>query len=175
MKFWVTSDLHLGHSNILKYCANTRPYQNSEEMDEKIISNWNSVVASEDCVYVLGDVAFCGASEAAYKLNRMNGSKVLIAGNHDHKLKTQETFRDCFSFVTDYMETNFEGNNIVMFHYPIESWNGMFHGSIHLYGHRHGSPIKTKGKLMDVGIDTNNMFPYLLSDVVERMQNQSTS
>lgn len=170
VKFWITSDLHLGHTNIIKYCSESRPFVSSEEMDEKIISNWNSVIDPEDCVYILGDVAFCNAEEASHKLNRMNGTKVLIAGNHDHKLKSQHTFVNCFSFVTDYMETNFEGSNLILFHYPIESWNRMSYGSIMLHGHKHGTPTNTKGKIKDVGIDTNNMFPYLLSDVIKEMQ-----
>jgi calcineurin-like phosphoesterase family protein len=168
-KIWISSDLHLGHANIIKYCPDSRPFSNAEEMDNQIITNWNSVVGKDDYVYILGDVAFCNANKAKEKLDSMNGLKVLVAGNHDHKLKTQEPFISCFKFITDYMEVKFEDTNIVMFHYPIESWNGMYHGSIHLFGHRHGSPIKTVGKLKDVGLDTNNLFPYLLSDIIAKM------
>ena len=170
-KIWISSDLHLGHTNIIKYCPDSRPFSDADEMDNQIITSWNSVVSKDDYVYILGDVAFCNANKAKEKLDSMNGLKVLVAGNHDHKLKTQEPFISCFKSITDYMEVKFEDTNIVLFHYPIESWNGKHRGSLMLHGHCHGTPIKTKGKIKDVGLDTNNMFPYLLSDLVNGMKN----
>lgn len=40
------SDLHLGHANIIKLCK--RPFENVEEMNKAIISNWNSKVTNND-------------------------------------------------------------------------------------------------------------------------------
>jgi hypothetical protein len=37
-----------------------------------------------------------------------------------------------------------------MFHYPIEEWDGRYHGSIHLHGHSHGKARKMK----------NRFFPF---------------
>ena len=50
-------------------------------MNEALIDNWNSVVKKNDKVYHLGDVAF-GKHNLHY-LDRCNGNKVLIMGNHD--------------------------------------------------------------------------------------------
>tara|TARA_R110000744_G_scaffold56820_1_gene119754 strand:+ start:13294 stop:14076 length:783 start_codon:yes stop_codon:yes gene_type:complete len=58
--------------------------------------------------------------------------------------------------------TNFsiDKKKVVCCHYPILSWDEMYHGSWHLHGHEHGS-IQTSwithnhGKILDVGVDVN--------------------
>ena len=79
MAFFFTSDTHFGHKNIIEYCK--RPFKDVDEMNEKLIENWNSVVQPTDVVYHLGDFAFRGFFR--YK-NRLNGTIHLIKGNHDN-------------------------------------------------------------------------------------------
>lgn len=81
---YVISDTHFNHSNIIKYC--NRPFTHSEEMDERIIENWNSVVKDQDKVYHLGDVYFGGGRDGYIQklLSRLKGKKRLILGNHDN-------------------------------------------------------------------------------------------
>ncbi len=130
-KIFITSDLHLGHSNIIKLC--NRPFKNVEEMDKTIINNWNKVVGKEDLVYVIGDFCFKGQN-AEYYLNQLNGSIILIKGNHDKYIKHEKLLS-----VKDYHELYFNNIKYVMFHYPIISWNGMYRNSVLLYGHVHTS------------------------------------
>lgn len=83
---WVISDTHFGHDNIIKYCG--RPFSNSEEMDEALLENWNSVVRPGDKVYHLGDVYFGqrkrkGEEHWGSFFSKLAGSKRLILGNHD--------------------------------------------------------------------------------------------
>ena len=52
---WFTSDLHLGHTNIIKYT--NRPFWTADQMNETLVDRWNAVVGTEDEVWVLGDVA----------------------------------------------------------------------------------------------------------------------
>ena len=54
---WVISDLHFGHTNILKFAGDLRGGTTSQEHDEWLITQWNSVVKKVDLVYVLGDAA----------------------------------------------------------------------------------------------------------------------
>lgn len=80
MTIWFTSDHHFGHANIIKYC--NRPYNSVAHMNALMVSAWNSVVEPEDTVYYLGDFAMQPHMVTAI-LPTLNGTKVLIAGNHD--------------------------------------------------------------------------------------------
>ncbi len=53
------ADLHLGHTNVIK--IDNRPFANVEEMNQKLIENWNNKVHSDDQVFILGD--FCWGKE----------------------------------------------------------------------------------------------------------------
>lgn len=80
---WLISDTHFFHDNIIQFCG--RPFDNSDEMNECLIENWNRVVKPQDKVYHLGDVAMgCKDSELHTLLNSLNGKKRLILGNHDN-------------------------------------------------------------------------------------------
>ena len=77
---WLTSDLHFGHKNVIDYCR--RPYTNVEEMNNAIVTQWNSQVRPEDTVYFLGDFSLNPKYVQQY-LPLLNGSVHLISGNHD--------------------------------------------------------------------------------------------
>lgn len=75
-----TADTHFGHANILKLCG--RPFDTIEEMNEKMIDNWNDRVKGTDTVYIVGDMFF-RCSDAETILKRLKGKKRLVIGNHD--------------------------------------------------------------------------------------------
>lgn len=81
--YWLISDTHFGHQNIIKYC--NRPFSSTEEMDEHMVERWNSVVKDGDNVYHLGDV-YMGGSRGYIDtlLGRLKGRKRLLLGNHDN-------------------------------------------------------------------------------------------
>lgn len=77
-------DTHFKHTNILKFLHNDkplRPFSSIEEMEQTIEDNWNKVVTPRDKVYHVGDVAFHKSGLSI--LNRLNGKKRLVRGNHD--------------------------------------------------------------------------------------------
>jgi calcineurin-like phosphoesterase family protein len=76
-----TADLHLGHHNIIKYCA--RPFGDADEMDATLIERWNDLVSPDDEVIVLGDFAMGELSRTLALAAALHGRKVLLAGNHD--------------------------------------------------------------------------------------------
>ncbi|MFA5174699.1 MAG: metallophosphoesterase [Candidatus Pacearchaeota archaeon] len=86
MNTWLTSDLHLGHSGIIKYC--NRPFKDEQQMNETLIRNWNQRIKKDDVVYHLGDFCFRGGIEggtnkAKYWEDQLNGKIIHIKGNHD--------------------------------------------------------------------------------------------
>lgn len=79
-KVFFTADLHFYHVNIIKY--SNRPFASVEEMNEVLVSNWNTIVGENDTVYVLGDFSLAVRPVETF-LPRLNGRKKLIMGNHD--------------------------------------------------------------------------------------------
>ena len=79
---FVIADCHFSHKKILEYQQN-RLFDSVDEMDDALIQVWNSIVADGDKVYHLGD--FCLGNKERWEsiLSRLNGSIVLIKGNHD--------------------------------------------------------------------------------------------
>jgi len=167
MKTYVTSDLHFFHQNIMKFCPETRPYKDVEDMNQSMIREWNAKVAAEDTVYILGDVAFAPTNKAVEILNQLNGDKILIVGNHDKKLLKDPVFRRCFKEVHDYHEMYHNKTFVVMSHYPFLEWNRMHHGSVNLFGHVHGAKTgMEKYRSRDVGMDATGKVVSLLDDVI---------
>jgi len=72
------TDLHLGHTNM----ALKRGFATVEEHDEYIISQWNKKVNKRDITWILGDVTM-ESSKSYPLLNRLNGMKKVVLGNHD--------------------------------------------------------------------------------------------
>lgn len=172
MKTWITSDLHFSHKNITKFCPTTRGhYTDITHMNEDMIRMWNAKVSVDDLVYIIGDVAFCSASDAAKILNRLTGSKILIEGNHDRKSLKDHSFRSCFKEIHNYLETEYDGVKLVMFHFPIFDHNGAGRGSVMLHGHRHGNPTNLPGKIMDVGFDATGEIVVSMDSVLSKMAN----
>jgi calcineurin-like phosphoesterase family protein len=76
---------------------------------------------------------------------------------------------DIFLSVQDVLELSIDKKtHIFLSHYAHRVWNGSHKGVIHLYGHSHGS-IPDYGKSMDVGVDTNNLKPYSLDEILSIM------
>lgn len=118
-----------------------------EEAEEVMVERWNAVVKPTDKVYHLGDVFI--ARKGRFILERLNGDKVLIKGNHDiFKLKEYTPyFRDIRAYHR--ME------NIVFSHIPQhpdtlspKSRRGTkIRGNVH--GHLHRHVVKDNMGFMD--------------------------
>lgn len=163
MTIWFTSDLHLGHANIIKYCK--RPFTTVDEMNSKLIQNWNALVKPQDSVYVIGDFAF--SRTPAPLFDALNGGKHLIKGNHD----SQETLRLNWNFVKDVYELRYKDINVWLSHYPHRTWPRSHHGAIHCYGHMHSHNETAWGKSLDVGVDAWNYSPISIDQVIAYCQN----
>ena len=136
MKYYI-SDLHLFHNRILEKF--NRPFSSVEEMHEMIINNWKNKVKADDTVYILGDVGMYHPKEIGNILNNLPGHKILITGNHDFKNIHSGSYKKVFDKITSYLEIEDNGRNVILFHYPIEDWNGKYREYYHLHGHIHNN------------------------------------
>jgi calcineurin-like phosphoesterase family protein len=157
---WFIADLHFGHSNIVKYC--NRPFKDVMEMDDTIINNWNSVVNSQDTVYVIGDFCFGNAS---YYIEKLKGNKVFLAGSHDKDLYKLGLIKH------EIWNLKEENETIILCHYCMRVWHKSHFNSWHLFGHSHGRLVP-EGKSMDVGVDCNNFYPISLDRIREIMKDK---
>lgn len=132
---YFTSDLHFYHDNIIRHT--NRPYHGFEEMNKALVRNWNQRVNPQDEVYILGDVTMKGPAYAAGMLGQLKGRKYLIRGNHDNFMDSREFDLSVFGWIKDYHELTWQNQKFILFHYPIEEWNGYFCGTIQLHGHQH--------------------------------------
>lgn len=173
---WFTSDTHFGHANIIRFCS--RPFTSAMEMDETIIQNWNNTVGVKDTVFHLGDFSYrVGRQYTESIFERLNGEKHLICGNHDRRVSSLqiETVQGVDgvrirlpwkSVCHGYREEVFDGQRVVMCHYPMMSWHWNRRGSWHLYGHVHNSPfIHPSDNTCNVGQDIWEFRPVSLYDI----------
>jgi len=128
MTKWVISDLHLGHANILKYSGALRGGTTSEEHDQWIVDQWNSVVKKCDVVYVLGDAAM---NLKAYRhFKKMKGQKILVRGNHD--INNVRHLIDYFSEIAGLISYR---RVFWLSHAPIHPMS--LRGRLNIHGHLH--------------------------------------
>jgi calcineurin-like phosphoesterase family protein len=141
---WFTSDTHFQHEKIIGYC--NRPFKSIEEHDSILIESWNHFVKPTDTVYHLGDFAWKDQRIA----RKLNGGIHLIRGNHDKKI-----IMGIFKSVSDYVKEVTIGDYLLwLSHYSHNVWRKPHKGSIHLYGHSHGTlPDNPHSISMDVGVD----------------------
>ena len=130
---FLISDTHFFHHKILQFEAAARPFSNVEEMNEAIVDNWNRVVTKRDTVWHLGDVIF-GGYKNFHILDRLNGNKNLILGNHDKEdvRRYLEKFRK--------IEACKKYDGYILTHIPIHP--GQFYrfaGNVH--GHLHSKVV----------------------------------
>lgn len=159
-----TSDTHFGH----KKMAALRGFADVDEMNERMVEVWNSIVPRTGVVYHMGDVSFMSKAKTQALLYRLNGSICLVRGNHDGDSTTKTTR---FMWVRDYYELKVEDTDvrIIMCHYAFRVWNMSHYGTWNLHGHSHGN-LPPIGGQMDVGVDTNRLSPYTYAAVAANMR-----
>jgi calcineurin-like phosphoesterase family protein len=181
-KIWFTSDPHFNHTNIIKYCK--RPFDNVEEMNEVLIDNWNMVVGKDDLVICCGDFSLGSSKQAIGVLNRLNGHKLLIKGNHEKSVLSNTAAINLFDAgIYDLLEITVldeevsdEFQNIILCHYPMVVWDKSHRGSWQLFGHVHGmldGDNRLSPNQLDIGVDSNGFRPISYQEVKENITIQN--
>jgi calcineurin-like phosphoesterase family protein len=184
-KVFFTSDTHYSHKNICRGVTNwrtqdgevpvhsTRDFNTIELMNNALVDNINSVVGQDDTLIHLGDFSFGGFENIGNFLDRLVCKNIhLVLGNHDTHIKyNRDGIQDRFLSVQQYLEVKINDYYFVLSHYPLQSWNGLNKGVIHLHGHVHLNKMLKfgNGKKMDVGVDGNDLNPYLIDDIIKIM------
>lgn len=122
--------LHLGH----RWMAAHRGFQDSFYHDEKVIDTWNQTVHKKDLTYILGDITM-ETDEHYYQLDRLNGRKIVVLGNHDMKehVRTLLKYVETVAGMVDY-------KGFCLTHAPIHPNEVNFYrGNIH--AHIHGNEL----------------------------------
>lgn len=161
MALFFTADHHFGHGGARGLFR--RPFASTAAMDEALIERWNAVVEPGDTVWHLGDFAVRQtAARMAAILDRLKGTKHLVAGNND---KDATRSLSGWATVHDLVEIEAAGRLLVLCHYPLRSWNGMGKGALQVHGHSHGR-LKPLARQHDVGVDVRNFAPVALADLL---------
>ncbi len=170
-RIFVTSDLHLEHENIIRFCK--RPFLSVKEMNETLVKNWNKVVGKKDLVYYLGDLVYnykLKQNPNAHKerfefwLSVLNGRKILIRGNHDPvniNLKETLVFKQ-------------GKNDFFLCHEPEhvpKDWKGWA-----ICGHHHNNKlgeypfIDKKNKKINVSTELTEFRPVNMNDLIKKIE-----
>ncbi len=146
---------HFTHHNIITFLDKEgnriRPFDSVEEMDELMVENWNKVVRPVDTVNLVGDV--CINRKALSILERLNGRKILIKGNHDiFKLSDYSKHFDDIRA----LEVK-PGAGAIVSHVPIHE-GSLKPGWVNIHAHIHQNLIPSP-KYLNVCVEHINYTP----------------
>jgi calcineurin-like phosphoesterase family protein len=180
---WFTSDLHLGHANIIRYCD--RPWPDVDAMDRGLIEGWNDTVADGDEVWVLGDMAMGRIDESLTLVRELAGTKLLVPGNHDRcwpgrgerAVEWVGRYRDAgfAEILPEVVELPIDGQPARACHFPyygdshddarFESHRPVDDGRLLLHGHVH-TRWRVEGRQVNVGCDVWGYRPVSEAEIV---------
>jgi calcineurin-like phosphoesterase family protein len=186
-----TSDWHIGHANSIVF--DDRPFKDLDHMHQVLINNYNAVVPEDGICYHLGDVGMANVETLSGVLSQLNGTKVLVLGNHDGNVNRM--YRLGFDVVLYGATLYIAGEEVTLTHCPLRGifreditgmrgvvdgdlWHGEHkqirfstedRGQFHLHGHIHSSKANGKltkdGKQWDIGVCANDYRPVSISKV----------
>ncbi len=171
------SDPHFGHKNIITYA--NRPFSDVNHMNEELITRYNAVIGPDDMVLWLGDCAFCKMNVFKAYMQRLNGRKMLILGNHDRGYGAMVDAG--FDLVMEESFMKIAGKNCRLKHYPYidaepkdcrkddrfkDRRPPRVKGEVLLHGHTH-SHKKVFENMVHVGCDAWDHAPAMMTDVEE--------
>lgn len=172
----VFSDGHFGQDNIYKFTNNRgeriRPWaETAHEADEMMIEAWNKVVRQQDTVYHLGDVAMKVGAIAL--MDRLNGRKVLIRGNHDIFPLKKYT-----AHFADIRGTHKQGR-MIFSHYPLHCDSIPHWCLANVHGHIHANVVKRRtwygrrvpdARYFNACVEAIGIAPIEIEDLEERIR-----
>lgn len=140
---YLTSDWHFNHDRAFIY--KPRGFDSVEEMNQKLIENYNNIVKSEDDVYCLGDCILGGPDKLDQGLelmSQLNGKIHLVRGNHCTD-KRWEAYKTLSNIVEQQnaIYLNYQGYHFYLSHFPTLTGNlekeSLKQCTCNIFGHTH--------------------------------------
>ncbi len=179
-RIFVTADSHFGHADAMQWYG--RQYPSVDAMDAALLEGINAVVGAQDILIHLGDFMVKGTGRkweredfkrAQEYRERIHCKRVhLIQGNHDPR--GEEKFDAMFASVDEIVSVKgVQGieERVVLFHYPLEQWQGRPTGAMHLHGHVHGFGTAV-ARRHDCGVDARGIGfePRTLEEILASLR-----
>lgn len=205
---WFCSDHHVGHQNVVEFCnrnfwheiplisafgPGTTEVPDVEAMNNALRDNHNDLVADDDEVWFVGDLALGRQQTTVPFFKQFKGRKYLIPGNHDscHPMYPKyrrfvPLYEDAgFTILSTQVDTQIDGQDVLVCHFPY--WEDFVHNSSSgvyradkfsglrpdddsrwlIHGHSHSPDVLTKGRQIHVGVDAHNYAPVSEDSLVE--------
>lgn len=172
----------------------TRDFDTVKEHNQVLVDSFNGLIKENDILYHLGDWSFGEFDNILEFRKRLKCKNIhFIYGNHDHHIENNKGgSQGYFSSVQHYKELKINNNHFILSHYAMRVWNKSHRGSIMLYGHSHGTLDEMKPEFanptwigddyfiknyrtMDVGVDTHDLYPYHLDEILLLMKGKEIS
>lgn len=183
-KFYVTSDLHLGHNR--PWIIQARGFETVDRHDAHVIDVINSTVMPDEYLLMCGDFCLNTTLEGFISYcNRISCQLLFVAGNHNNPWFKYylQLVKDSFgeegefypfkwknvTFLGESVDMVVNGYSFHASHFPKFVWDHSGRGRGMICGHSHGScvmtrPEHTEGRCLDVGWDVFHK-PLELSDL----------
>jgi len=167
-------DTHFGHSSVINF--DQRPFADQDEMEQVMFHLWNSRVQKDDDVWIIGDFCYRSDKDPVTYLRKLKGKKHLLIGNHDGAIMKSPVALSYFESVERICTIHDGENRIIACHFPLAEWEGMYHGSWHVYAHIHKSQeatyefMKTRERALNAGCMINNYSPVSFRELVANNQ-----
>jgi len=133
-------------------------------MNDYMISKWNKPVTNDDTVYCLGDFGFGNFDMVKNVFNQLNGTKILIMGNHDFKRSIGWWYKIGFSQVNN--KPIVFDDACIMSHKPLINNKLLnIHGHIHNSGYNQEFEYKNH---VNVSVEVIDYLPQNLDILLKK-------
>lgn len=175
MKF-ATSDLHLCHDRGFIY--EPRGFDSVDAHNEAIVERWNSVVSPEDEVYILGDLMLNDNEKGIEYLNRLNGHKFFVKGNHDSLSRVALYQENGVQYLGSSYELDYKKYHFHLCHYPTLTGNlekeSLKQMMLNLFGHTHSKEkfYEDRPYMYNVALDAHDCYPVSFEQIIQDMNDK---
>ena len=141
-----------------------RGFKDEFEMDDYIVEQWNSIVKKKDVTWILGDLTM-EKSFPYYNLDRLNGIKKVILGNHDQPQHVPELLTYVNNVSSYKLIKDSEYGNILLSHIPIHTQEFEYRLDFNIHGHVHENTYPDK-RYINVSAEVINYRPKTLKELI---------